>query len=207
VLQSLAAARLQIQEIMRTEAPAPKLGRRLEAVSAALAAEFEDMRSYIAGLGPDSNGVSAPAIALAPALADLGRRLGVQWGLELETATRGSMPMISQVLFRQISLIIGEAAANAARHGRAGRLAVGITADATKLLLTIANDGAGPEPFGTFTHRELIAGNAGPQSIRHRVVHLGGTLDMTSSASETRLQIVLPRAGSEAANVDAALAG
>ncbi len=83
--------------------------------------------------------------------------------------------------------IAQEAVANAIKHGAAKRITMTLTADATKLLLTISDDGSGLNA----THKSR---GVGMQIMRYRARLLGGVLALKAMRQGgTRLRCIVPR--------------
>ena len=89
------------------------------------------------------------------------------------------------VLSDQLSLILAEAIANAARHGGASKIEVAIVRANQHLDICIRDNGKG---FGGSDSEE----HAKPASIHERVGVLGGSLDVTNSSKGVKLAIRIP---------------
>ena len=64
--------------------------------------------------------------------------------------------------------------------------------DASTLRIVVTNDGRGFPFRGRKTDEELQAANAGPVSLRERVVSAGGALVIESMATGSRVEMTLP---------------
>jgi signal transduction histidine kinase len=97
-------------------------------------------------------------------------------------------------LAREVELaayrIVQEALTNVARHAKATRCHVRLTALERRLLVEVEDDGIG---FVEDTDRPIIARGLGLVSIRERAARLGGTFNiMSSPGTGTRLIVTLP---------------
>jgi signal transduction histidine kinase len=85
--------------------------------------------------------------------------------------------------------IVREAVANAARHGRAGRIAVSLTCS-HELRLSVADDGCGFDPATRPTHPDA---GFGLLSMGERAEALGGSLAVRSApGAGATIEVVLP---------------
>ena len=89
--------------------------------------------------------------------------------------------------------MLGEAVANAVRHGQASMIKVSMHQRCRDLTVHIRDNGHG---FGgeSFSYEAefLATAKLGPLSLRERVRELGGQMGMTSSSKGVELQIKLP---------------
>ena len=119
---------------------------------------------------------------------------------QLATSVRSTLGIRAQFRFRgdkshvpvdstaeHLYRIAQEAVANAIKHGAAKRITMTLTADATKLLLTISDDGSGLNA----THKNR---GVGMQIMRYRARLLGGVLALKAMRQGgTRLRCIVPR--------------
>ena len=84
--------------------------------------------------------------------------------------------------------IVGEAVANAARHGRAQRIRVELS-ERPELQVCIADNGLGFDPAAL----EHLSGRHGISGMRERAEQIGGGLRVRSSPGQgTEIVVVLP---------------
>ena len=92
--------------------------------------------------------------------------------------------MVKEVLYR----IAQEALHNSVKHARATTVEVRLCVLATGIMLEVFDNGVGFNPEQSFP------GHLGLQSMRERVAHLGGTLQITSTPGRgTQIRVVIPQ--------------
>jgi signal transduction histidine kinase len=92
-----------------------------------------------------------------------------------------------------VRLMVREAVVNAVKHAQPSRVSIEVERDGTgSLRILVADDGHGFPFRGRVGESELEASNAGPVSLRERVVALGGSLAIESTAAGSRLEITVP---------------
>jgi signal transduction histidine kinase len=192
VLQSLTGIRLQLQTLADEQSAPSPLSDRLLAVERAIAIEQRELRLFIDDLKPEARraGVVSP---LAQRLEELRSRLAVEWktpiSVRVDPPGLGLPPTSDQA----VRLMIREAVVNALKHAQPSRIGVEVTADGDATLrVVVINDGRGFPFRGRLDHDTLVATNAGPASLRDRVISLGGRLDIESTPTGSRLEITLP---------------
>jgi signal transduction histidine kinase len=188
VVQVLAGASFRLEAlkswIRAGKAPDPEI----DAIKRDLAEEQANVRGYVSALrsGRDSLRITD----LGGRIGELAERLEQRWNILCEPAVA---PGVAAPIWmeHEIHQIIREAAANAARHGQATRLEIGLRLDGAMIELSIADNGSG---FGIERgdHRELPQ-PAAPWSVNERVKSLGGTLALRSSSKGSQLEIRLPQ--------------
>jgi signal transduction histidine kinase len=92
---------------------------------------------------------------------------------------------ISEALATELSFMLAEAVANAARHGGASRINVAIERTSEHFCVKVGDDGRG---YGYPVKEE----HEKPASIRARVSALGGSLGVMTSPNGTELTIHVP---------------
>ncbi|MBV9929774.1 MAG: hypothetical protein JO013_02375 [Alphaproteobacteria bacterium] len=192
MVQFLAGVALRLEGLKRG-ARAARLAAEIEELQAELAREQQDLRGLIRRLKGRGLGVSA--VDAAETLKPLADRLGRQWGIDLKVDAPRAPVLVDDRLETEIHNLVREAAANAARHGRARHVAVALEAVDGRLRLRIDDDGRGLDRPGRFDHAEIAAARIGPRSIFDRVQQRGGTLAIESGERGTRLSILLPISG------------
>ncbi|MBX6376324.1 MAG: hypothetical protein IRZ13_19120 [Acetobacteraceae bacterium] len=200
ILQSLSGSVLKLQAALQRENPPPGLAASVAEVCELLAAEQRELRAFIDRLRPETASAAAPAeVELAPELERLALALQVQWGMEVTLTVNPPGATVPERLIWHLRQLVREAAANAARHGKAGRLVVGVAHRGETLRLTLKDDGTGLPVQGRFDAPALRARGIGPRSLRERVLALGGSLLLDSGPAGLRLLIDIPLGGAVAA--------
>jgi signal transduction histidine kinase len=95
-------------------------------------------------------------------------------------------------------LTVREALMNVEKHAHATQVMVRLRADASRLYITISDDGIGFAPKRGKGAESAATGGSGfgVAAMRDRVRHLGGRLTITSGAARgARIDIVIPRQG------------
>ncbi len=92
--------------------------------------------------------------------------------------------MVKEVLYR----IGQEALHNSVKHAHATAMELRLQVLATGIMLEVFDNGVGFNPEQSFP------GHLGLQSMRERVAHLGGTLEITSTAGRgAQIRVVIPQ--------------
>ncbi|GGG44023.1 two-component sensor histidine kinase [Caldovatus sediminis] len=199
ILQSLAGAVLKLQAALRRETPPPGLAASVTEVCELLAAEQRELRAFINRLRPEPGAVTLAEVELAPELERVVLALQVQWGMRVTLTVNPPGATVPERLVWHFRQLVREAAANAARHGKAEHFAVEASHLGETLCLRLADDGTGLPQHGRFDAPTLRARGIGPRSLRERVLALGGSLVLDSSPAGLRLLIDIPLGGAVAA--------
>jgi signal transduction histidine kinase len=175
---ALAGLRLQLDSARDLVAD-PLAGKLLDAAADGLAEAVRDVRQVTEDLRPPA----LDDLGLAASIEGLARRLRTPaLDVVVDTAPLPALPAAVDVACYRIA---AEALANAAKHARASRLAVGLRAEGGELLLTVADDGAGlpavPRSRGL-----------GLASMRQRAEEIGGRFTIESDGDGTRVSVALP---------------
>jgi signal transduction histidine kinase len=101
--------------------------------------------------------------------------------------------IIDVALMREMVGMLGEAVANARRHGGARSVDIQAIVGQEGTQITITDDGRGFPFHGRFDLAELRDKGQGPRSLCERVAALGGQLSLESTQTGCRIQIRLPR--------------
>ncbi len=176
VAQELAYVLSQTRRLHR-ERPTPATAQLVSAAERAL----DESRSAISTLRAP---LDEPLhVALERAAGELGRRLELDVRIDVEHSVEVTPPVREAVM-----RIVGEALANAARHGGAQTAAIELRAGAPRRL-TVRDDGCGfdPDPL------RIPDGSYGLLSIRERVEAFGGRLAIRSAPGVgTEIEVALP---------------
>jgi signal transduction histidine kinase len=192
-LQTLTGIALRLNSLKRLVTTDPEAAcRALEDMQSALAAEQRELRLAVQELKPIPLSWAEPNIGLTDYLGDLAKRIERQWDLRVDLTIAPLARPIPETLAREISRLMQEALANAARHGRATVVRVQLRLQGGAVVLTIADNGRGFAFRGRLDLAALTLRQTGPVSLRGRVAALGGDLVIDSSDAGARLEIVLP---------------
>jgi signal transduction histidine kinase len=191
IIQSIYAVSLSLEEVpdLLDEDKAAALDRVDRAIDR-LHTTIGDIRTFIVGLGPESGG------GLAGALAQMAEELlgGTGIDLELDLEAAGELDRrLAPEAAHELSQIAREALSNIARHSGAGhaRLAVEVRDDSATL--RIEDDGAGFDPNARFGSAHF-----GLANLRDRAAAVAGTLTIdTGHGNGTRIIVRLPIAPAE----------
>jgi signal transduction histidine kinase len=197
VLQSLTGIGLRLAAVRGLLDEKPKAAKdALEVLQGLIAREQRDLRFFIQELKPPPLAASGEGSSLAASVAELVRRIELEWGLRAELRMQGLEGSIPERLARDVYHVVREALVNAVRHGEATAVRVQIArGPGDTLAITVTDNGHGFPFQGRYSHRELTEGLFGPRALRERVTSLHGTLAIESSASGARLDIAIPCMG------------
>ena len=155
------------------------------------AREQRELRLFIDNVRPDPPS-SPEAGDLAQGLEEMRRRLGIEWKTPISIRVTPSTTSLSHATYRTLRLMIHEAVINALKHAHPSRVSVDVQADdARQVKILVANDGHGFPFIGRLEHDALVRAHAGPQSLRERVVALGGKMAVESGPSGACVEIML----------------
>ena len=192
VLQSLTAVRLRLQALADTTGSPPGARDSLLAVERAIAIEQRELRLFIEDLKPLPR-QSGTQGTVAEVLQDMRERLELEWGTPI--AVRATPPdlHVAPDSEQTVRLLVREAIVNALKHAQPSRVSVDIErSNSGALRIVVANDGRGFPFRGRRTLQELEAANAGPVSLRERLVSVGGSLAIESMPSGSRVEMDVP---------------
>jgi signal transduction histidine kinase len=193
VLQTLTGAALQLQtarRLLTTDTGAAE--DRLSQVQRIIAAGQNDLRFFIQQLGPRRNGEGQGAVNFRGRVVELADRVRRQWGVPVTVATEPENVQVPDRLANDVFLLIHEALVNAARHARATSIQLAVLRGPRELSIGVVDDGQGFPFKGRFSLEDLMRDGQGPRTLRERMTALGGTLELDTSVSGTRLRIVVP---------------
>jgi signal transduction histidine kinase len=194
VLQSLTGIGLRLAAVRGLLDERPQAARdSLETLQKLIAREQRDLRFFIQELKPPPLAAPGQSPSLAASVAELVKRIELEWGLRAELRMEGLDEPIPEPVARDVYHVVREALVNAVRHGEASAVRVEITrTERDPLTITIADNGRGFPFQGRYSHRDLTEANLGPKNLLERVTSLQGTVAIESSASGARLDIALP---------------
>lgn len=186
VAQLLAGLSLRLEGLRKSRGRNEDVAPLIAALQQDLANEKRDLRTLIAKLRGEPH---LPVSDAAAELGELAERLSRHWGVFCTLRRCPADAALSGPVRHEIQQLIREAVANAARHGKAKRIAISVEREGGDILLEIEDDGAG------FPDRET--GDPGdsrvtPRSLKERVDHLGGRLSVRTADRGSRIMISLP---------------
>lgn len=160
-----------------------QLEEPLDYVLSLTEAGMAEMRALIFELRPES----LEAEGLIAALEKQAAAVRARHRIEVQTTLceePEAPPQIKEAIYR----IAQEALHNTVKHARASQIRVEMECDSEFITLETCDDGAGFEPS------EEFPGHLGLRSMRERVLHLGGSLEVDSAPEEgTRVRASIPR--------------
>lgn len=167
-LQTLLAARLDLDEI-RERNPDPALER----VHAALQETAAGLRSTVTALHPQV----LAQLGLTPAVRELLRQYEKRGDLTVKANLEEvDHPESQGLLYRAARELL----ANVNKHAGASTVSVGLHRRGDRILLTVADDGAGFDP-GTVA-QSVVEGHIGLASLQVRIEATGGVMHISSAA-------------------------
>ena len=130
---------------------------------------------------------------LLTAIGDYVKGWGQQNGVRVEVRLPPALELVAEAQL-QLLRILQEALANVRKHARASQVKVALENRADGLCFQVCDDGLGFEADGAPTPR---GGRFGLRTMSERAASIGATLTVVSRPGEgTRLELMLPRAGS-----------
>ncbi|HSJ88360.1 MAG TPA: sensor histidine kinase [Anaerolineales bacterium] len=128
-------------------------------------------------------------LGLVLAISDMAKSTAARSNLRLELEAQNHVENLSPEVEQCVYRIAQEAVANVARHAEATSLRVSLRHDSKALILTIADDGHGFDPY------QVNDARYGLKGLRERAEMIGAALHVDSTMkSGTTIQLVLPLA-------------
>lgn len=109
------------------------------------------------------------------------QQLSQIWSMDIKTTIELPAEPLPDWTLSEVPLMVREALANAARHGRASAATIELRVEDNTLHLIAEDNGTG-----------MPSDDLKPGSLTERTEHRGGTLDVCSKPGSTRLEIALP---------------
>ena len=185
VVQVLAGASFRLEALKSWVRAGRDPEPEIETIKADLTAEQRNVRAFIGALR--SGRGSMRQTDLAAGLPDLIHQIERRWNLACDLSRPRREIAAPIWVEHELHQIIREAAANAARHGRASALHVALSDGGGDIELSITDNGIGFPSTG-----EDGGTTASPWTVHERVKGLGGTLSLFSGGEGSRLQIRVP---------------
>jgi signal transduction histidine kinase len=188
VVQVLAGASFRLEALKSWIRAGRDAEPEIETIKADLTTEQRNIRTFIAALR--SGRSSTRQTDLTAGLPLLCEQIERRWNLSCELETQSGHLPAPIWIEHELHQIVREAAANAARHGHATSLKIGLDNDGEELELSIQDNGVGFPSGRSNDGREPPS----PWTVHERVKGLGGTLSLFTGAGGggSRLQIRLP---------------
>lgn len=193
IIQSIYAVSLSLEEVpdLLEEDEAAALDRVDRAIDR-LHTTIGDIRTFIVGLGPGSEG------GLAEALEAMARELLGESGIDLVIDVGAAAELEHRLppeAAHELSQIAREALSNVARHSGAAHAVLGVAIADDTAILRVEDDGVGFD-----ADRPLGSAHFGLANLRDRAAAVAGALVIKSEAGKgTRIIIRLPIAPAETA--------
>jgi signal transduction histidine kinase len=189
LLQSLTAAGLQIKLI--SDGENLETQKRLEVVRQLLVSEQRRIREAMGKTPPRNE--REREVALKKYLQSVLAETAKHWNCKTSLSVDPPEAMAHATLCVHLSLMLGEAVANAVRHGHASTVNVSIQKSSQDITVHIRDNGHGFEgaTFSYDTENPASSGFA-PASLQNRVNELGGQMSVKSSRTGVELLIKLP---------------
>jgi PAS domain S-box-containing protein len=193
VLQSLAVAGLNLEAAIQGLKADPEVAKeQMRGVQDLIVREQRKLRSFIEELKPATLVPGEMDFKFGYLLQQLAKTVEQQWHLRVELRMDGLDGQLPAVLAREIYQIIREGLINAARHSHASVVQVDLQADDHNARVSVSDNGFGFSFHGHYSDAALTSTGLGPVVIKSRVASLGGLLNIDSSASGARLEVILP---------------
>ncbi|WP_018237867.1 sensor histidine kinase [Ensifer sp. BR816] len=192
VLQTLAGTALQLQALRSSKCERDEIDRRLLAIQSMLFEEQRDLRALIRAAERGSDHRHAIDSPLALRLEALAERLRQQWSIDFRFVLDPEDLWMPAAIIDELTRMIAEATANAARHGHARKVEARLRLGEGMVILTVDDDGTGFGFDRRLEHSELESSKVGPRSLRERVATRGGELSIDKVEQWTRITIKIP---------------
>jgi signal transduction histidine kinase len=188
LLQNMTAAGLQIKLI--ADGANSKTRTRLDDVRQLLAGDQRRIREVMRKIRTPTERENDVALNtyLQNVLAEIARR----WSCKTSLSVDPPEARAPTALCVHLSLMLGEAIANAVRHGQASTVRISIQKSPQDIAVYICDDGHGFDGCTSPKDKNLAPTSVGPLSLRDRIHELGGLLDVKSSPGGVELRIELP---------------
>jgi signal transduction histidine kinase len=193
VLQSLTATALQLQAALQIlEANPGAVREQLREIQDLIVQEQRDLRSFVEELKLATLAPSEPDLRLGQLLEQLGKMVERQWGLRVELRIVGSESWVPAAMGREIYHIVREGLINAARHSQASVAQGELQVEDHQIRISVSDNGRGFPFRGYYDQTALTSMGLGPTMLKSRIAFLGGSLNIHSAESGSRLEITLP---------------
>jgi signal transduction histidine kinase len=172
----------------------PPHAARLDQVLALIDTGIRSIRNVTNDLRPSLLDDLGLLPALRSLVADFSERSGIRTGLAVPT----TLPHLSREAELALFRALQEALSNVLRHAQARTVDIGISIDASGVLLQVSDDGKGL-PTGVSPESLELQGHMGLAGMRERITALGGTVRLQARAGAgALLEVLVPATGSGA---------
>ena len=179
--QDLYGLSLSIASLKRRSDLPPEILNTLDECRQICDSSLQEVRTLSYLLHPPTFNQSGLAGALETFVEGFSRRSGIPVELKIANPVDPLLPAVERDLFR----VVQEGLANVARHSASDRAIVSMEENADWVSVIVQDFGKGmPEAF---------ADGVGLASMRERLRHLGGRLEIQSGAGGTTLKASVPR--------------
>ncbi|HEV7765109.1 MAG TPA: histidine kinase [Thermoanaerobaculia bacterium] len=189
IVQSLGGVGLQLQAIRAQFAHEPAAIERLSHVQQVVEHDQRELRAIVRELRPHD--ARAGRDILADELQRMHERYALEWGLEVDVETRADDDVPAR-LAHELSRIVNESLANAAKHGGATRAKISVTGRDGHLHVSVADNGRGFPFTGRYDLDALQRTGDGPRTLKERVIALKGSLVVESSPRGAIIEVAIP---------------
>lgn len=192
VLQMLTAASLQLEVARRLVATDPEAAQEvIRRLDEGMRAEQREMRLFVDEMRLEEPIWAQGRLPLEQRVDDMLHRISAIWGV-VTSLDCDVVHAFDAEFERQVLRVIQEAVVNAARHGGAARVSVGMRGEGQAVVIELEDDGHGFPFKGDFTDQELKDQRLGPVSLKRRVGQGGGQMAIRSTPSGARIRIDFP---------------
>jgi signal transduction histidine kinase len=169
----------------------PPHAARLDQVLALIDTGIRSIRNVTNDLRPSLLDDLGLLPALRSLVADFSERSGIRTGLAVPT----TLPHLSREAELALFRALQEALSNVLRHAQARTVDIGISIDASGVLLQVSDDGKGL-PTGVSPESLELQGHMGLAGMRERITALGGTVRLQARAGAgALLEVLVPATG------------
>jgi len=169
----------------------PRQAARLDHVLALIDTGIRSIRNVTNDLRPSLLDDLGLLPALRSLVADFSERSGIRTGLAVPT----TLPPLSREAELALFRALQEALSNVLRHAQARTVDIGISIDASGVLLQVSDDGKGL-PSGVSPETLELQGHMGLAGMRERITALGGTVRLQARAGAgALLEVLVPATG------------
>jgi signal transduction histidine kinase len=189
IIQGIYAVSLSLEDVPDLMGEDPdEAASRVDRAIDRLTTTISEIRTFITGLGSDTDDVSIEA-ALVGLADELLLSSGTRTGLDLDLVGASEVDdRLSPEAAGQLVNIAREALSNALRHSRAERIRLSLIVDGDEAILTVEDDGRGFDPAAS-----RGPGHFGLANMHDRAGTLGGTLQVASRpGAGARIIVRLP---------------
>jgi signal transduction histidine kinase len=192
LLQSLGGLALHAQAARRaaTADPQAAAGRLGDMVTLLTEAQGS-LRDFVDELRPD---LPLRRESLSARLERVASAVASQWAVPVHFEMAGDDSTLDPALAAEVTALMAEALANAAKHSGASRIDGRVRVERDAVHIEVGDDGRGFPFAGRYDLPQLVAEERGPWSLKERVAAHGGSLVIESSSSGARVALRLPLA-------------